>query len=211
MKIISTNIGQPVTVIKNGKEVKTGIYKQSVNQPIALGFTDVVGDAVMDRESHGGIDKACYLYSADHYLFWQQQFPELEWSAGMFGENLTVEGLNEANVMIGDIYAIGTAIVQVSEPRRPCSILGIRFGTQKIVKEFYNSNYPGFYIRVLEEGQVKSGDQFILKERTENISVKEVYSLLTNNKKNIAFAMKVISIASLAEDSKTAIKEKFGL
>jgi MOSC domain-containing protein YiiM len=211
MKIISTNIGRPVTVIKNGKEVKTGIYKKSVKQPISLGFTAVIGDAVMDRENHGGIDKACYLYSADHYPFWQQKFPELEWSPGMFGENLTVEGLNEEEVMIGDIYAIGKAEVQISEPRRPCSILGIRFGTQKIVKEFYNSNYPGFYVRVLKEGQVKSGDQFILKERKENISIKEVYSLLTNNNKNIVLAKKAISIPSLAADSKNSIKEGFGI
>jgi MOSC domain-containing protein YiiM len=211
VKIISTNIGCPVTVLKNGKKVATGIYKKSVTQPISLGFTDVVGDAVMDRESHGGIDKACYLYSADHYPFWKDKFPELEWAPGMFGENLTVQGLNEEEVMIGDIYKVGAAIVQISEPRRPCSILGIRFGTQKIVKAFHNSNYPGVYVRVLKEGTVKSGDQFILIERTEALSIKDIYSLFSSNNSNLALAKKAFSIPTLSTDFKNSIQKGFAI
>jgi MOSC domain-containing protein YiiM len=183
MKIISTNIGKAVRVKKNGKEVETGIYKKSVNHPISLGFTDVEGDAVMDRKHHGGIDKACYLYSSDHYPFWQKKFPDLDWTPGMFGENLTVEGLDEASLMLGDIYFLGTAIIQISEPRRPCSILGIRLGTQKIVKEFHQSNFPGVYVRVLKKGEVKNGDLLILKDRSENLSIKDAYSLFSYNKK----------------------------
>lgn len=209
MKIIATNIASPVTVLKNGKEVKTGIYKKSVAQGISLGLTDVVGDTVVDRKYHGGIDKACYLYSADHYSFWKEKFPELEWDPGMFGENLTVQGLDEANIMIGDIYKIGSAIIQVSEPRRPCSILGIRFGTQQMVKQFHNSDYPGIYVRVLKEGHVKSGDQFLLKERKETISIKEVYSLFSYNSKNVILAKKTIAIKSLSEDCKDSIEKRF--
>jgi MOSC domain-containing protein YiiM len=209
MKIVSTNIGSPVTVVKNRKKVQTGIYKKSVNQPISLGFTDVVGDAVMDRESHGGINKACYLYSADHYPFWQKKFPELEWAPGMFGENLTVEGLDEAAIMIGDVYEVGTAVVQISEPRRPCSILGIKFGTQKIVKAFQNSTFPGVYVRVLKEGNVKTGDQFILKERTEELSTIEVYSLFSSNKNNLALAKKALATTTLSSACKAEIKNEF--
>ena len=151
-----------LTFIKNGKSVKTGIYKTHVKDGITLGLTDVVGDAVMDRKHHGGIDKACYLYSADHYSFWQEKFPDLHWTHGMFGENLTVDGLDESQINIGDTFEIGKTIIQVSEPRRPCSILGIRFGTQAIVKEFYHQPYPGIYVRVLKEGKIKKGDSFKL-------------------------------------------------
>jgi MOSC domain-containing protein YiiM len=211
MKIVSTNIGSPVTVLKNRKKIQTGIYKKSVNQPISLGFTDVVGDAVMDRESHGGIYKACYLYSADHYPFWQEKFPELEWAPGMFGENLTVEGLDEAAIMIGDVYEVGTAVIQISEPRRPCSILGIKFGTQKIVKAFHNSTYPGVYVSVLKEGNVKTGDEFILKERTEDLTTIEVYSLFSSNKKNLVLAKKALSTPTLSPACKAEIKNEFDL
>lgn len=211
MKIISTNIAKPVTISKNGKKVQTGIYKKSVEKPISLGLTDVVGDAVIDRKHHGGIDKACYLYSADHYAFWKEKFPELEWNWGMFGENLTIEGLNEANIMIGDIYEVGTAIIQVSEPRRPCSILGIRFGTQQMIKQFHNSDYPGVYVRVLTEGNVKSGDELKLKERTEIVSIKEVYSLFSYNKNNSELAEKTLAINSLSEDCKNSLRKTFNI
>ncbi len=209
MKVISTNIAKPTTIIRNGKEVQTGIYKKSVKQPISLGLTDVVGDAVIDRKNHGGIDKACYLYSTDHYPFWKEKFPELEWSWGMFGENLSVEGLDESKIMIGDVFEIGTAIVQVSEPRRPCSILGIRFATQKMVKQFHNTDFPGIYVRVLKEGSVKAGDEFMLKTRNETTSVTKVYSLFSYNSGNIELAQSVLKITTLSEDCKNAIKSRF--
>jgi len=211
MKIISTNIAAPVTVLKNGKEVQTGIYKKSVNRPISLGFTDVVGDAVMDRKHHGGIDKACYLYSADHYPFWKENFPDLAWEPGMFGENLTIAGLDESKIMIGDTFEVGTALIQVSEPRRPCSILGIRFGTQQMVKQFHNADYPGIYVRVLKEGEVKSGDELILMERSENISIKAVYSLFSYNNKNLALAKSTYAINTLSKDFKDTLKKRFAL
>lgn len=209
MKIVSTNIAKPTTVIKNGEEIQTGIYKTAVDSSITLGLTDVVGDAVMDRKHHGGIDKACYLYSADHYDFWKKHFPDLYWTWGMFGENLTIEGLDESTIMIGDIFEVGTAIIQVSEPRRPCSILGIRFGTQKMVKQFHNSDYPGIYVRILKVGNVQTGDKLILKERNENISIKDVYSLFSHNNQNLELAKEAYSISTLSEDCKNSIKKRF--
>ena len=210
MKIISTNIAKPTIVIKNGKEVQTGIYKKAINKSIYLGLTDVIGDAVMDRKHHGGIDKACYLYSADHYSYWKKQFPKLDWSWGMFGENLTVEGLNETEINIGDIFNIGTATVQVSEPRRPCSILGIRFGTQKMVKLFNNSTFSGIYVRVLKEGSVKTGDKLILQDKSQELSIKKIFSLFTlKEKENLELAKQALSIDTLSEDCKDSIKRRF--
>lgn len=212
MKVISTNIAQPVTVIKNGKSVKTGIYKTHVEDGITLGLTDVVGDAVMDREHHGGVNKACYLYSADHYSFWQSKFSDLDWSYGMFGENLTIDGLDEAKINIGDTFEVGSAIIQVSEPRRPCSILGVRFGAQAIVKEFYHKPYPGIYVRVLKEGHIKKGDNLkLIKQEENSISVASVYSLFAMDDKNHKLAEKTITISTLSEICKNSIIERFKL
>lgn len=212
MKVISTNIAQPTTVIKNGKSIKTGIYKTHVEDGITLGLTDVVGDAVMDREHHGGVNKACYLYSADHYPFWQEKFPDLHWSHGMFGENLTVEGLDESQINIGDTYEVGTSIIQVSEPRRPCSILGIRFGTQAMVKEFYHKPYPGIYVRVLKEGKIKKGDTLkLIDQEANSISIAAVYSLFASDDKNHELAKKAITINSLAQPTKDDLIKRFKL
>jgi len=151
-----------------------------------LGADGVNKDHVSDRKHHGGSDKACYLYSADHYDYWKKQFPDLEWCWGLFGENLTVEGLDEGNILIGDIYKVGVAKVQVSQPRLPCYKLGIRMESSKAVKVFLNSPYPGVYLRILEEGHVKAGDVFELIQSNKNsLSVREVFSLFSSNKLNI--------------------------
>ena len=102
MQIISTNIAEPTTIEWNGQQIQTGIYKYPVEIPIYMGIEGVENDHVLDRKYHGGADKACYLYSADHYSFWKNKYPNLEWIWGMFGENLTVIGLDESEIRIGD-------------------------------------------------------------------------------------------------------------
>lgn len=178
MKIISTNIGEPKTIEWNGKMVQTGIYKYPVEKPIFLGLEDVENDHVIDRRYHGGIDKACYLYSADHYSYWKKFYPDLKMPWGMFGENLTVEGLQEAEINIGDIFKIGEAVVQATQPRQPCYKLGIRFGDQKMVKQFVDSGFAGVYVRVLEKGFVRAGDEMVLVEKKVSLSVMNVFELL---------------------------------
>jgi MOSC domain-containing protein YiiM len=178
MKIISTNIGEPRIVNWKGKEVKTGIFKYPVNHPIFLGSDDVEKDHVIDRRYHGGVDKACYLYSADHYEYWQKLYPELEMLFGIFGENLTVEGLHEAKVNIGDIFKIGDAIIQATQPRQPCFKLEFRFNNDKIVRQFIDSGFSGVYVRVLEKGNVKTGDSVELIEKKDSLSIQKVYELL---------------------------------
>ena len=172
MKVISTNISESKTILWKGKEEQTGIYKKSVPE-IFLGKSDVVNDSVIERKYHGGIDKACYLYSTDHYDFWKEKYPNLNWHFGMFGENISVEGLNEKELYIGDTLKIGEAIIQVSEPRMPCYKLGYRFGTQKMIKEFTQSTFCGVYTRVLQEGFVKPDDELILIDKKSNIKLSE--------------------------------------
>ena len=178
MKIISTNIGEPRTILWRGKAVKSGIFKYSVDEPIQLEVEDVVNDHVIDRRYHGGVDKACYLYSADHYSYWQSLYPKLKMPWGMFGENLTVEGLHEAKVNIGDIFKIGEAVVQATQPRQPCFKLEFRFNDREIVRKFVESGFSGVYVRVLEKGSVKAGDSMKLIEKKESLSIQEVYRFI---------------------------------
>ncbi len=186
MKVISTNIATPTTISWRGKEVKTGIYKKSVKASLHLGKEDVVNDHVIDRRYHGGIDKACYLYSFDNYPYWKAKYPHLDWEYGMFGENLTLEGFKETEVYIGSVYKIGGAIVQVSRPRQPCYKLGVRFGTQAMIKQFVNSLLSGVYVRVLQPGDVAVGDTLIPQEiPVDGISIAVLNTLMFHYNKEI--------------------------
>jgi len=178
MKVVSVNIGECTTIRWNDKDVQTGIYKYPVEHPIYLEKEDVKGDHVIDRKHHGGADKACYAYSLDHFNYWKKFYPNIDFHHGIFGENLTVEGLNEAEIFIGDVYKIGEAEVQVTQPRQPCFKLGVRFGNPMMVKQFVQSGFPGIYFRVLKNGAVKSGDELELLEQKNSISVQKVFELL---------------------------------
>ncbi len=179
MKVISTNLGTPTTFVWNGQEEQTGIFKKPVDQPLFLNTNDVSNDTVIDRIHHAGEHKACYLFASDNYPYWKKLYPELDWNWGMFGENLTVEGLDESILRVGDIYKIGTALVQVSQPREPCYKLGIRFGTPEILKQFIDHNRPGTYVRILKKGEVNTGDQLELQEQSENtLTTKQFYELM---------------------------------
>lgn len=176
MKLLSTNIGERKTVSWKTKTVETGIYKYPTNAPIFLGEEDVVDDAVVDRKYHGGIDQAVYGYSFKHYKYFQNLYPDLEFGFGMFGENLTFDDLNEEEISVGSIYKIGDCILEVTKPRQPCSKLGIKFGTQKIVKQFWNTSFSGIYFKVLQTGFVKEGDILELIHIQKNTStIAEVY------------------------------------
>jgi len=178
MKIISTNLAKPRTINWNGQKITTGIYKIPVTEPIYLEKEAVKGDEVTDRAVHGGTHKACYLFSADHYPYWKNLYPNLDWNWGMFGENLTVSGLDETQLYIGDIYKIGSALVQVTQPREPCFKFGIKFGNQHALKQFIQHGFPGTYVSILEEGHVKVNDTFSLVECSKNrLTIAQLFHL----------------------------------
>jgi MOSC domain-containing protein YiiM len=185
MIITSTNIAKPTTIIWNDKEVITGIYKAPINESIYLGKYDVKGDEVTDRKYHGGEFKACYLFSENHYEYWKNLYPNLDWNWGMFGENLTVSGLDETKIMIGDIYKVGEVLIQITQPREPCFKFGVKFGSQRALKQFIDYGFSGTYVRVLEEGLVKTGDKFQLVKQAENsITTYQFFDLLFSKEKN---------------------------
>ncbi|EPR72030.1 hypothetical protein ADIWIN_2869 [Winogradskyella psychrotolerans RS-3] len=185
MKIISTNIAQPTKFLWNGKEVTTGIYKKPTDNPIYLGKEDVKGDEVSDRKVHGGEFKACYLFSANQYPYWQDLYPHLDWTYGMLGENLTIEDLDERQLFIGDIYKLGNALVQITQPREPCFKFAHKFRTNDVLKQFVDHGFSGTYIRVLKEGNVAVGDQFKLVEtKKQSLSIFHFFELLYAKDKN---------------------------
>jgi MOSC domain-containing protein YiiM len=185
MRVVSTNIGNKVSFEWNGKRVETGIFKKPVSTSIFLGKTDVKNDIVCDRENHSGVDKACYFYGANHYPFWKEKYPHLNFEFGMLGENITLNHIDETTIRIGSIYQLGTAIVQISEPRIPCYKLGFKFNNQEVIKEYINSSYSVFYVRILTEGEVTINDEFKLIEQNQNdFSVEDAFSLLSYNKNN---------------------------
>ncbi len=187
MIIVSTNIGRKRPIRWRGREVMTGIYKMPVEAPLFLGSEDVTGDDVVDRRYHGGVDQAVYAYGYNHYPYWENLYPDLEWGPGMFGENLTVDGLEEASIMVGDRFSVGDAIIEVTKPREPCYKLGVKFGSQKILRQFWNTTACGVYFKVLTQGIVSIDDEFILRKRGSGPSIAEVFISLRKNKKNELF------------------------
>jgi MOSC domain-containing protein YiiM len=198
MKIISTNIAKPVTIQLNGKQVTTGIYKKPVNQPIYLEKEQVRGDEISNRKVHGGEFKACYLFSADYYPYWKNLYPHLEWNWGMLGENLTVKGLDESKLFIGNIYKVGTALIQVTQPREPCNTFAAKMGSKDILKQFIAHSHPGTYVRVLEEGFVTKNDTIILVEQAKNsLTIAQFFNLLFTKEKNQSFLTLAINNEAL--------------
>lgn len=176
MKVVSVNIGKKKTIVWKNKTFETGIFKNPVDDPIFLGEEDVLGDAVVDRKHHGGIDQAVYCYSEKHYSYFKALYPDLDWSFGMFGENITIDDLEEKEIVVGSTYQLGECLIEVTKPRQPCYKLGIRFGTPKIIKQFWNTTMSGIYFKVLKTGKVKIGDELILLVKPENaLSIAAVY------------------------------------
>jgi MOSC domain-containing protein YiiM len=157
MKVLYVNIGKPKlkTWTKSGS---TGIYKTPVNGPVQVGAFGLEGDAICDTKHHGGEDQAVYLYGQPDYDFWSRELGRaLE--PGTFGENLTVDGLESANICIGDRLVSGSLVMEVNSPRIPCATFANRMGDKLFPKKFLAANRPGIYCRVLSAGEISAGDE----------------------------------------------------
>lgn len=158
MKVVAISVGRPRRVEWRDGAVQTSIFKTPVAGRVTVTRLNLEGDQQSDLSVHGGPEKAVYAYPAEHYAFWRIELPGTELPWGSFGENLTTEGLLEDEVFIGDQYRIGAAEFIVTQPRMPCYKLGIRFGRADMVKRFQRSGRSGFYLAVLQEGDVAAGD-----------------------------------------------------
>ena len=178
MTLISINVGLPREIIHGGQAITTGIFKLPVAGPVWLGRLNLAGDGQADLRVHGGADKAMYAYPFEHYAFWAGEVGRNDFSHGQFGENFTTRGLLEDEVNIGDVFRIGEARVQVTQPRSPCFKLGIRMGDENFPARFATVNRTGFYLRVLEEGMVAAGDTIERVERAAgSMTVRDVFRL----------------------------------
>jgi len=188
-KVISLNVGLPRTVNFHRQAVTTGIFKEPVKGRIKLRKLNLDGDKQADLTVHGGLDKALYAYPAEHYDYWKERLPKMKLPWGMFGENLTTEGLLEDQVNIGDVFRIGSSEVVVTQPRMPCYKLGVKFGRMDIVWQFMDSKLTGIYFRVQKEGEVGAGDAIELIGRDENnVTVKDI--VLTSRYSGVQFESK---------------------
>jgi len=171
MKLLSlqvssvTDISSQETGAWWDKAWSTGFYKQPVLQPLWLGYEGLKGDQQADRRFHGGSEKAVCVYPAEHYPYWLKTLGFSEMPPGAFGENFTTSGLLETEVCIGDTYAIGEALVQVSQPRQPCWKLARRWQIKDLTAQVERTGHTGFYFRVLRHGAVAAGADFTLLER----------------------------------------------
>ncbi len=159
MKLISLNVGLPQAIETPRGTVMTAIFKQPVEGRVAVRRYNIAGDKQADLSVHGGPAKAVYAYSAGHYPYWKAALPDSPLSYGNFGENLTVDGLSEDDIHIGDRFRVGTVLLQVTQPRMPCFKLALRFGRPDMVKLFWKSNRSGIYFSIEEEGELAAGDE----------------------------------------------------
>jgi len=200
MKVISVNVGLPRQVMWKGKLVTTGIFKEPVAGQVKLSQLNFEGDRQADLSVHGGLSKAVYVYPADHYPYWRELLPEMNLPWGMFGENLTTEGLLEEVVYIGDRFRLGTAEVMVTEPRLPCYKLGLKFGRADIVKKFLASGRSGFYLAVLKEGMVGAGGPIEpLSRDPHGVTVSDIVRLYINDKANVELLRRAVQVEALPE------------
>src|SRR5258705_88942 len=209
MNLVSLNVGLPRVVMRNDEPVSTGIFKEPVAGPVMLRTLNLDGDRQADLTVHGGPSKAVYVYPSEHYDYWKHELPEMKLPWGMFGENFTTAGLLEAELNIGDTFRIGAAEVMVTEPRMPCYKLGIKFGRTDIIKRFLLSERTGFYLAVLQEGQVSAGDQFELIEKNKrSVKVSDITRLYTRDKHNTELLRRAIAVEALPEGWRSYFQER---
>jgi ferredoxin-NADP reductase/MOSC domain-containing protein YiiM/ferredoxin len=177
--LLSVNVGLPKNVPWQGKSVFTGVFKEPVAGPRRVGRLNVDGDGQGDLAGHGGEQRAVLVYQIDSYRYWERELGRDDFVYGQFGENFTVDGLSDDEVCIGDRYRIGTAVFEVTQPRVTCYRVGIRMDDPRMPALLVSHRRPGFYVRVLEEGEVQAGDQIVkLGSGPEQMTVAEVDGLL---------------------------------
>ena len=212
MKVVSLNVGLPREVMWHGRTVTTGIFKQAVDGRVALRTLNLDGDRQADLTVHGGEYKAVYCYPVAHYDYWKNELPGRELPMGMFGENFTTEGLSEDSAHLGDRFAVGSAEVVVTQPRLPCYKLGVRFGSDDMVRRVLASGRTGFYLAVTRQGEVGAGDAIKVISRDENaVPVAEITRLYIAKRydvEDVKSLRRALRVAALPESWKEYFRER---
>jgi MOSC domain-containing protein YiiM len=211
MKLISLNTGRPREVEWNGGTVQTSIWKSPRQGRLRVTSLNVDGDQQSDLSVHGGRDKAVYFYPSEHYAYWRRELPAFDLPWGVFGENLTSEGLLETDVAIGDRIRVGSAEFVVTQPRQPCFKLGIRFGRDDMIKRFLASGRSGFYVKVVEEGELAAGDSIAFTYRAVNsLSVSVIVDLRTGDEANADLLRRAAELPELSGGWREHFRKRLG-
>jgi MOSC domain-containing protein YiiM len=208
MQVIAVCVGLPREVSWKGKPITTGIFKQPVAGRVRMRSLNLDGDQQADLTVHGGIEKAIYAYPMEHYAYWRQELPDQPLPWGTFGENLTIEGLSETTVNIGDRFRMGTAEVMVTQPRFPCFKLNLKFGRDDMVKRFLDSCLSGIYFSVVQEGEVGAGDAIEPVSRDENnVTVTDIVSIYRREADH-DLVRRAVQVPALAAELKTYFQQQ---
>lgn len=201
MKLLSVNVAQPKAVDIDGRAYRTGIYKRAVAGRVWLGPDNLEGDGQADRANHGGPNRAVYCYPHEHYAYWSRELNRKDFEYGQFGENLTLHGLLESEACIGDIFEVGQAVIQVTQPRVPCYKLAGKLGIADFAKTFLQANRSGFYARVLEAGGVAADDNMRLLHRdAAGMTVAEINAARYLQAPDIAIADRASRIEAMSPE-----------
>lgn len=211
MRIVSINIGRPREMFHEGRMIRTGIFKAPVPGRVRVNALNIDGDEQADLSVHGGADKAIYAYPAEHYEFWRKELPGTDLPWGSFGENITIEGIVEKQIHIGDRLCAGTVELVVTQPRLPCYKLNAKFEREDMVKRFLRSRRTGFYVSVAREGEIAAGDALHFLSRDEHeVTIADITRLYAFDRHDIEAMRRAASVAALPESWRAYFTERAG-
>jgi MOSC domain-containing protein YiiM len=213
MKVVSVNIARPVELRHGGRVIRTGIFKRPVEGPVRVRALNLEGDGQADLANHGGEHKAVYAYSLDHYAYWRGLLGRDDIACGQFGENLTVAGLDENELCVGDELRAGSAAFVITQPRVPCFKLGIRFADERMPRLFAESGRTGFYLRVLREGVFEAGDTLEVVARGRgSIAVGPLFAAYRRPRDEDAAALlrRALDVPELSAEWRAHIRQRLG-
>ena len=207
-RLVSLNVGKPRPLIQGNKSVPSAICKTPVLRPLQMGSTGLEGDAQADLKNHGGVEKAVCVYPLEHYSYWKVRLKK-DLKPGAFGENLSTEKLLEPEVCIGDSYRVGNATVQVSQPRQPCFKLAARHGVKELTLWVQETGFTGFYLRCLEAGEIRAGDDIVLLERPmRSVSIEEANWVMHCDKYDVAGIERLLNIPELSVSWRRTLEKR---
>lgn len=195
-KVLSVNVGSLREFEYNGRPAKSAIWKSPVSGRIAARGVNLAGDDQADRKAHGGPDKVVYAYAVEDERWWEKEIGRaLEY--GEFGENLTIEGIDANNALVGERWRIGTTVLEVSEPRIPCWRLGVRMNDKMFPRRFTEAMRPGPYLRIVAEGEVGAGDEISVVERPDHdLTIRDVFRIYNRDRAEVE---RLLTVPQMAE------------
>lgn len=214
--LVSIQVGQPTTYGRDDaadphdRTWTSAFFKSPISGQVFVSRTNIAGDAQADRENHGGSDKAVLAYAASHYDRWRAERPNVPWCHGGFGENLTIAGLTENNVCIGDVWSLGEAVFQVSQPRQPCWKLARRWRITELTASVINNGRTGWYLRVVREGLIDTGQALTLTQRPHPAwTVARANDVMHHRKEDAALAQELADLPELSAAWKATLRKRF--